>query len=525
MKRKDLLFIFLLILTTLIIPKEAFGASNTTYRALLIGNGNYGPYNSLTGPYNDVVKVESTLKNSFFGVDNTSFSSIAKRTDLTKNEMTRSINETFKDTKEGDISYIYFSGHGALDYNNVSYIVGTDGVGLSVHDLEFELRNIPGTIVIILDSCHSGGFINKGLQTKSTGNVSDDYIEDFNQSVINIFSQKKTRSYLVDNKYKVLTASSKFETSVEIGYMDGWGWGGEFTRAFVTGNGYNKKFNADSDFNGETTLDELYYYTDSRMNHSNVQVWPSSDTFIIGSDFGHEGVGESTTWSLFKDIDLNKTWNIKFNMALDNDSWKDNIYMLDSNNSRFPINVSKKADGKNLTVIPLKNYNYNSKYTLIVDDNIYSNSGSKLINKVYIPFITKERAINHDDFCLRMVQDGHFFSHPYPSVRTAFDNFFGYPSWEYFYSTDGRDIVEFNGGAYKGNVLGIVTIQFTVDVGNESFEVNYAAFNSMPMYNIEFDGLLNTVYDYYLNYRDVTDIEDIFIEDPDSYLLDDYLEE
>lgn len=491
----------------------------------MIGNSDYRDNNSLIAPSNDLIKMENTLNRNYFGVDNKPFSSIVKKENLTKYEMINSIKDAFKDAKSEDISYFYYSGHGSFDFsNNTSYLVGVDGLGLSVHELESELRNIPGTIVIILDSCHSGGFINKGHQLDSIDDFTDvDYIAEYNSSIIDIFAQKKSRSFLNDNKYKVITAASKYEYSYELGYTDGWGWGGEFTRAFVTGNGYNSKFLADGNYDNNVTLQEIYDYTESKVNKSNVQVWPLVDSFIVGSDFKSNSGQDVIVWNTFKDMPLNKIWNIKFNMELDGESWKDNIYILDSYKNVFPTSISKTYDGKGVSVDPINNYDYNAPYTIVIEDNILSQNGNKLKNKVLVYFFTEDMPVDDKYTCLDIVQNGYFFNYPYPSVQIAFENFFGNPSWEYFLSTDNEHVVEFNGDAFKNGVPGTVTIQFLINIEDESFSVNYAAFDNEPMAYEEFDGLLNAIYDHYFNPKTDLDIEGIFLDNEDSFLLDNYI--
>lgn len=93
-------------------------------------------------------------------------------------------------------------------------------------------------------------------------------------------------------------------------------------------------------------------------------------------------------WDLFESVELDKVWTIKFNLKLDSSSWEDNIKMFDSNNNEFPIHISKNSEGESLVVTPLKNYNYNSRYTIVINNSLLSDTGAKLKNDVHIPFIT-----------------------------------------------------------------------------------------------------------------------------------------
>ena len=136
-------------------------------------------------------------------------------------------------------------------------------------------------------------------------------------------------------------------------------------------------------------------------------------------------------------------------------------------------------------------------------------------------FTTEQWPADYEYLCLDTVLNGYFYSHPYPSVSQAFESFFGFPNWEYFYSTDYNHIVEFKGGALKDQVPGTVTIQFTINIEDETFKINYAAFNNAPMSNYEFDGLLDSIYNNYFNPRSNTDLESIFKEDENGVILDD----
>ena len=525
MNRKMGVFLTLIIFLVAM-PNIGYSIEEPSYRALIIGNGGYGDEDELLGPLNDINKMENALKHNYFGTNNIPFTSIVKKQDLDKATMLHSIGETFKDAKEGDISYFYFSGHGSYDsYTNTSYIIGIDGYGLSVYELERELRKIPGKVVVILDSCNSGGFINKGYNIMARNEPSkEDYIEQYNQSIIDAFSQKKRRGYLIGDKYKVITAAAKNEYSYEIYFEDGWNWGGEFTRAFVKGNGYNGEFLADANYDDNVTLEEIYYFTSRNVMESNVQVYPMKDSFIIGSKCKEEPLRNTIDWDTFYNIPLDKAWNIRFNMDLDDDSWKDRIYILDYNNHKFPIEVGKNRSEENIYIKPLINYDCNSKYSIVIRENISSKKGKKLKDRVIATFYTEEGEIYYEELSLDTVLNGHFHGYPYPSIEIAFENFFGYPTWEYFYSTDNYHIVEFNGMASRDEVPGNITIQFTVDVEEESFIVNYVDFNGEVLSRYEFDGLLGAVYDNYFNIRSNKDLKNIFSDKDDSPLLDNYIE-
>lgn len=245
------------------------------YRALLIGNKNYeSGYESLEGTFNDVERMEATLKKSYFGEKNSTFKSIVKETDLTSSGIVDSIEKNLADVQEGDITYFYYSGHGGKDHLNRSSLVGVDRGFLSVDELERALNKIPGQKVIILDACNSGGFISKGDLLGSSR------LDDFNEGVIEVFRSRL--GYLNSNGYKVITAANADESSYEIKYPDG--WGGEFTRKFTEGAGY-KSLVSDYDGDGDVTLSEIHRYASENVKESRVQVFPRNDQFVIASQY------------------------------------------------------------------------------------------------------------------------------------------------------------------------------------------------------------------------------------------------
>ncbi len=381
----------LLILTLFIIAMTPMVslASSTVHRALLIGNLNYKDGNNLLGPTNDLIKVEKTMQNNFFGENNNTFSDIAVKKDLTRGRMIESIRTTFKDAKETDVSYFYYSGHGYYSPTTLSsHIVGIDGKGLDVHELERELSKIPGKIVIILDSCNSGGFINRSIDQPQITSFNEKY----NDSVIDAFTSSKSRSYLTMDKYKVLTASSKDEVSYEYKYPDG--WGGGFTRVFVEGTGFNGSFLSDKNSDGDITLSEIYDYTKGIVKDSNVQVYPNQDGFVIASSFKEviiEDKKNVLNWPVFYDISLDKVWKVNFNQTITDSDWSDKVYIMDSYGNKISTKVTRNEDGKSLNVKPLQNYKIDNQYNLWIQDNIYSQSGNRHKDKVLVNFHTINR--------------------------------------------------------------------------------------------------------------------------------------
>lgn len=115
---------------------------------------------------------------------------------------------------KNDVTTIYYTGHG-MSSSTMKYrgaLVGTDNTFITVDTIQSLLDRIPGTVVLILDSCLSGQFI----QSKGGDpNVTAKTAEEFNRSVINAFQMqsKALPSSSKKSKYQIMTASKPLENS------------------------------------------------------------------------------------------------------------------------------------------------------------------------------------------------------------------------------------------------------------------------------------------------------------------------
>ena len=275
------------------------------YRAFCVGVGDYinfpDSYGNidLLGPTYDVNRIGQTLSQCMFGPSNTSFSVIWYTTDwsATKSSILQGIASIFSEADYNDISYFYFSGHG-IRVNNTSYLCPTEvsyyspiTTYISVDELESALSAIPGTKVVFLDTCHSGGFIGKG---KEKINISQEELGSFNDEIINVFSQAQSKGLLTTNQYKVLTACHYYQESMGIypivpGAFDPYG---VFTIALCEGCGYSGSYPADTNLDTKVSLQEAYLYVKSYVEEldallpdiditQNVQVFPKNSNFTI----------------------------------------------------------------------------------------------------------------------------------------------------------------------------------------------------------------------------------------------------
>jgi len=281
--------------------------NETVYRAYCVGVGDYmyfpDSYGNidLPGPPYDVNRICCTLSKCRFGPANTEFSEIWYNTDwsATKSAILQGIANIFSEADYNDVSYFYFSGHGIRDKNtSTSYLCPTEInyfspliSFISVDELETALSAIPGTKVVFLDSCHSGGFIGKGVGKTQ---ISKEELESFNDEVINVFSQAEYKGLLTTNEYKVLTSCHYYEqcmglSPVTPGDFDPFG---VFTIALCAGCGYSGSYPADTNLDTRVSLQEAYLYVKSYVAEldaqlpnisitQDVQVYPDNSSFTI----------------------------------------------------------------------------------------------------------------------------------------------------------------------------------------------------------------------------------------------------
>jgi YD repeat-containing protein len=273
--------------------------ASSVYRAFLVGVGDYKYFpdthgnSDLPSPPYDVERMHDILNHSSSG-----FSLINELINLhaTKLAILNGIANAFSGADADDVSYFYFAGHG-LNSSGVSYLCSTDvsyysplSSYISTNELESALSAIPGTKVVILDSCHSGGFIGKQIGEEEISTNA----QEFNDNVIDVFLSRD----LTSSQYKVLTSCLSSQTAIELIPSEGDPWG-LFSDVLCEGCGYDyysHPYCADENANGEITLDEAYDYTDEQVNiiidilnappyewdiDQDTQVYPLNSDFVI----------------------------------------------------------------------------------------------------------------------------------------------------------------------------------------------------------------------------------------------------
>lgn len=290
-----------------------------TYRALIVANSDYGNSKlNLVGPKNDKDLMKKVFENQ--EIDSNRFENIVVAENLKKEEFLEKIKESFKGANDNDVSYLYYSGHGN-NINGISYICTVDSAKdkesqikawISVDELRKALDQVPGTKVLIFDSCNAGGFIGKKVDavTSPTPNSSRSSRE-FNESIQRAFStslvQDRSIGYLTTNEYKVLTASSEDEYSFE----DKKEAVGKFTKVLSQVAGINGKISGDNDSDGKISLEEAYEYLEDNVVYtSHIQAFPRNDKFTL-FEIGSKREALSNKTSISSINNVNGKQNLK----------------------------------------------------------------------------------------------------------------------------------------------------------------------------------------------------------------------
>ncbi len=230
------------------------------YRALLVGNVNYDE-TPLYGSEKDVY----ALKGMLTGLKNKY--TVTTKVDLTSSQILNAIPSAFAGATENDVSLFFYAGHGLQTgtYND-EYQGALCGIGegrdyVSIKQLANALSQVPGKVIVILSSCHSGAAIAKGISK-------EDSAAEFNEHVIDTFASLEKKSdvanygELANSKYIVLTAA---KATTE-------GWASDsyhvLTYCIMSGVGcsypngaYSGSMPADVNSNSLVTLGEIYDYS------------------------------------------------------------------------------------------------------------------------------------------------------------------------------------------------------------------------------------------------------------------------
>ena len=274
--------------------------NKVVYRALLIGNNDYPgtEYDLADSPYFDMIMMENALSRS--SLNGIKYTDITDLPDLSASEILSAIAAMKnKGIDSNDVTLFYYSGHGGqmAATEADTGIVGVDNYLINVPVLKAALDTIPGTVIVILDSCFSGMFIGKnGVVTKSAA-ASDP--KSFNQVIGGAFTGPQAKG-LTTSKYHVITASRKNETSLSVHFgttSDGYRvYVGLSTYYLACAGGYilgdqtTNVLYADTNSNKIATIKEVYdfadYYVDKYvLSANNPRITQDMQYFTTNTSF------------------------------------------------------------------------------------------------------------------------------------------------------------------------------------------------------------------------------------------------
>ena len=173
--------------------------------------------------------------------------------------------DAFSDADDDDVSYFYISTHGVWEEGMGSggmTLLLSDGEresGVTAHQLRTMFDQIRGKKVLLIDACHSGAMLGKGVTTP----------------LENVFARED---------YVVICSSSGTEKS--------WFWSGDVSGERLAGAGYfsgaliralspEGGYGADDNRDGAITLTELKRYLRLTHGASTVQTYPEGSNFPI----------------------------------------------------------------------------------------------------------------------------------------------------------------------------------------------------------------------------------------------------
>lgn len=224
-------------------------ADPVVYRALAIGESNY------PGVSSDLSACRYDAKGIATICSKTGYSKSNYSVDASASKIRSLINSTYAGANSNDISLFYYTGHGASDGS----LVTTNYEYLSPYTLASWLKQVPGNVVVILDSCYSGVAIGKSGSALQSFN--DSVVAAFDNAEMEVKNENAKGGPMSTSKFRVLTACGQYESSYAYSKYS------IFTYYLARGVGLSYGGNklgaiyADSNRDRKITLKECYNYT------------------------------------------------------------------------------------------------------------------------------------------------------------------------------------------------------------------------------------------------------------------------
>lgn len=106
-----------------------------------------------------------------------------------------------------------------------------------------------------------------------------------------------------------------------------------------------------------------------------------------------------------------------------------------------------------------------------------------------------ENIVDKDNKYVLMVKNGHPVDYPNATYGDSFEKFFSSPTWKYFESDDGKDVVEFTGNCMYQETEVKARMQFILDADAGTFEAGALSFNDVPQNQLITGELLSKVFE------------------------------
>lgn len=224
-------------------------------RALIVSEQNYEDGRVRTGALNTALGLEDALTHLRYR-GGTPFG-VTVSTDC--DDISGAIAEAFADTADDDVSLFYISCHGETR-DGQAVMVMHDGTSFTAKELEGMLRDIRGRVIVLIDCCSSGAFIERAAQ------------EEYSYLAVSAF----TPSALTGGRYCVLCSCGAEEESYRMsdtGSVNEESMSTVFARSFCEGLGWDLtrdasvSLRADTDRDGIVSFTEIQAYTARRVRY------------------------------------------------------------------------------------------------------------------------------------------------------------------------------------------------------------------------------------------------------------------